>query len=165
MYARKYSDKSIKHKLGSQNEQLKKKKTDKKKAKKLSIKMWASSDKLNPLWLNEHGIACSSCEVEKDLSNATAPRSCFLLKIDVAPFRLVLKQLASDASGTPLPDRVALSKRLGLAREAIFYRELKDSLSDLPLVYYADGDLETGSKVIFMEDLSSWVDSGSLFLV
>jgi hypothetical protein len=76
---------------------------------------------------------------------------------------LVLKQLPSDEAGVPLPERVSLSKRLGLAREAIFYAKFADSVPNVPIIYYAFGDMATGEKIVFMEDLSAWVDSGALF--
>jgi len=77
--------------------------------------------------------------------------------------KLVLKQIPES--------QAALSRQLGLAREALFYEQLAphlwkdDSSSSLPRIYYAYGDLETGEKCIVMEHLASsnWVDSGIFF--
>jgi len=63
------------------------------------------------------------------------------------------------------------SRQLGLAREAIFYNKLASkiqlsstSTSCIPKIYYSYGDMESGSKVVFMEDLSfNYIDSGVLF--
>jgi len=58
-----------------------------------------------------------------------------------------------------------LSKRLGLAREALFYSQLAHHLPKdaLPDIYYARGDYDTGSKFILMQDLKDGIDSGCLF--
>jgi hypothetical protein len=126
--------------------------------------MWASSSSISPEWLKEHcSVDCDSCDVV-NLSNKTAPRSCFLLQPSLNGARLrtmVLKQLASDESGEPLKERVLLSKQLGLAREGIFYSKFGKDLGELvPVVYFSFGDMQTGVKVTLMEDLSSFVDSG-----
>lgn len=105
--------------------------------------MWGSA-----AWLRDRGIECTSCKVEKDLSNATAPRSCFLLEIDVAPFHLVLKQLASDENNVPLKTRVSLSKDLGLAREGLFYETFRNENYDfLPKVFFASGSTKMAYEV------------------
>jgi hypothetical protein len=126
--------------------------------------MWASSHELSPAWLKEHcGIECERCTV-RDISNKTAPRSCFVLTFVPDRAALVLKQLASSEDGTPLPQRIQLSKGLGLAREGLFYKHLAPALGSLvPTVVYAAGDMASGYKAVIMEDLSSFVDSGALF--
>lgn len=73
---------------------------------------------------------------------------------------LVLKQI--------IPEHGAdLSKRLGLAREALFYAKLAPRLYQneniLPRIYYAHGNMDTGEKCLVMESLASWVDSGIFF--
>lgn len=72
---------------------------------------------------------------------------------------------------------------LGLAREGLFYAQWKDLLSKLPestgscgsearerlitsflpRVWYAEGDMETGSKKVLMEDLADCVQAGYFF--
>jgi hypothetical protein len=70
--------------------------------------MWASATTLSPTWLLEHcNISCESCTVV-DLSNKTAPRSCFKLVFVPARDTLVLKQLPSDEDGEPLPHRLTV---------------------------------------------------------
>lgn len=75
---------------------------------------------------------------------------------------LVLKQIPAG--------RAALSRRLGLAREAYFFEHLAPMLSEssssssLPRIDYAYGNFETGEKCLIMESLrSNWVDSGIFF--
>lgn len=79
------------------------------------------------------------------------------------PKTLVLKQVA--------PNGLLQSKQLGLAREAYFYKHVLLTTDDnasattttsspkqhilqpfLPKVYYAHGDMKTGSKFVLMED-------------
>lgn len=85
--------------------------------------MWASSSELSSAWLEQHcGLKCDKCLVT-DLSNKTAPRSCFLLSFSGGAQdekRLVLKQLPSSEDGEPLPARLTLSRDLGLAREGFY---------------------------------------------
>jgi len=78
---------------------------------------------------------------------------------------LVAKQVVPQSGLTS-------SRQLGLAREAIFYNKLASkiqlssstSTSCIPKIYYSYGDMESGSKVVIMEDLSSnYIDSGILF--
>ena len=78
---------------------------------------------------------------------------------------LILKQI--PPSGKPL------AKRLGLAREALFYNELAPRVSSsvtndnnhiTPKTYFSWGNMETGEKMVLMEDLSAdMIDSGVLF--
>ncbi|GKZ00738.1 hypothetical protein MPSEU_001025700 [Mayamaea pseudoterrestris] len=80
---------------------------------------------------------------------------------------LMMKQVSDSG--------LAMSKMLGLSREALFYQGIiaMGSSQDehfalfedtIPTVYYAAGDLETGRKVIIMDDLSSRaVDSAVFF--
>eukprot|EP00977_Amphora_coffeiformis_P029648 scaffold42123_cov221-Amphora_coffeaeformis.AAC.3 len=84
---------------------------------------------------------------------------------ETTPRELVLKQI------TPGP-AAALSRQLGLAREAFFYRDLAPCLHVgsssegpllLPNIYYAHADAGTGEKCIIMESLSDWIDSGIVF--
>jgi hypothetical protein len=126
--------------------------------------MWLSSTELDPSWVSKHcNIACDKCVV-RDISNASAPRSCFVLQFFPGNESLVLKQLPSSEDNQPLPHRVQLSVSLGLAREALFYSHFKESLGDIiPRVVYSHGDMKTGVKHVIMENLSDYVDSGILF--
>ncbi len=84
--------------------------------------VWMSPTRLCPAWLKEAcGIECLECVV-LDLSNKISPRSCLLLQLQPPRANLVLKQLPSDERGTPLPDKQALSARLGYAREGCALR-------------------------------------------
>lgn len=60
------------------------------------------------------------------------------------------------------------SKDNGCPREAIFYNEfapkLRDANANLPVVLFAQGDMETGQKVLIMEDLGyNGIQSGYFF--
>jgi hypothetical protein len=68
----------------------------------------------------------------------------------------------------------ASSKALGLAREGCFYRWVQSSRSSsnssssvydalLPKIYYSKGDMVSGDKVILLEDLGSFVQTGYFF--
>jgi len=77
------------------------------------------------------------------------------------PLSLVIKQVP--------PSGLGQSMRLGLVREGLFFRDLAPSLeqsgvASIPTVFYAYGDMETGEKVVLMEDLSgNFIDCGILF--
>lgn len=149
--------------------------------------VWINEDELSPVWLQDRlqdpSITRASVE---DISNATRkgerPRDGATLKVTItrgdhnearahkdgrgslSPSTLILKQTLQTPNG------IQMSKSLGLAREALFYKHLVPKLASnicIPVVYYAHGDWETGEKVILMEDLSSssptYVDSGILF--
>mmetsp|Transcript_4483 Transcript_4483/g.7330 ORF Transcript_4483/g.7330 Transcript_4483/m.7330 type:complete len:446 (+) Transcript_4483:69-1406(+) len=61
-------------------------------------------------------------------------------------------------------ERLEMSSDLGLAREALLYKELGHSFSvGLPHVVFAEGDMATGSKYLIMEDLSDAVQTGYFF--
>ncbi|KAI9224609.1 kinase-like domain-containing protein [Blastocladiella britannica] len=58
------------------------------------------------------------------------------------------------------PGTLPRSIQLGLAREAIFYRDFATTVSThhqglLPTVYAADGDMASGQKVMMLEDLGA----------
>jgi len=54
-------------------------------------------------------------------------------------------------------------QRAELAREALFYQQIAPQLGgDVPGVLYARGDMETGKKIIVMEDLGAGTVSGKL---
>lgn len=58
----------------------------------------------------------------------------------------------------------AQSKTYRLAREALFYQNMANNLKvKIPKVYYAFGDMETGVKVIIMQDMSSFIQAGYFF--
>lgn len=148
--------------------------------------VWLSDSEIDTSWIKEkmpefqHVIACNA----KDISNATRKGSKTnegaTLLLELMPANneeesttLVAKQV--PATGLPL------SRRLGLAREAMFYNTLApkikstsskdggDSLTEqpdpcIPKIYFSSGDMTDGSKIVIMEDLSEgFVDSGILF--
>lgn len=60
--------------------------------------------------------------------------------------------------------RMEQSHHLGLAREAIFYKQFGEKYKKfLPEVYYTYGDMNCGNKYIILEDLSDGVQSGYFF--
>lgn len=159
-----------------------------------AMPVWVSDSKIDPSWIKEkmpnfHHV--SECVVE-DISNETRKGSkikdgaTLLLKLVSQKDRndvttLVAKQVPQAGLTT--------SRRLGLAREAMFYNTLapkvripsspnsyEDTCSGevanhksicapcIPKIYYSFGDMSDGSKTVIMEDLSGgFVDSGILF--
>ncbi len=142
-----------------------------------------------PRWLDDSHIDCQwlksksckdvdvtmTCSV-KDISNqgrlGSKPRDGATLLLTLqddnsetttaTTEQLVIKQIPKDG--------IALSRQLGLAREALFYKTLAPTLMDksgsgIPQIFYAYGNMETGEKVIVMEALPSpqWLDSGIFF--
>jgi hypothetical protein len=56
------------------------------------------------------------------------------------------------------------SKDLGQPRECLFYQHLASDLNvPTPKVYFAYGNMETGEKIILLEDLSDCIQSGYYF--
>ena len=58
------------------------------------------------------------------------------------------------------------SIKLGLSREALFYKELAPRLNDfggICEVYVSQGNMETGEKLIILEDLKDSIQSGYFF--
>lgn len=85
---------------------------------------------------------------------------------DVAEKGLVMVMKHTKAGGG------ASSLALGLAREGCFYEWVASSISPenkktydtlLPAIYYAKGDMNTGDKVILLEDLGHLVQTGYFF--
>jgi Ecdysteroid kinase-like family len=71
----------------------------------------------------------------------------------------IMKQSSPDTNNT-------LSKQLGLAREALFYKEFAAEIpvNTIPTVFYSHGNMTTGQKVTIMQDLSSFsIDSSACF--
>eukprot|EP00531_Pseudo-nitzschia_arenysensis_P010166 CAMPEP_0116134908 /NCGR_PEP_ID=MMETSP0329-20121206/10907_1 /TAXON_ID=697910 /ORGANISM="Pseudo-nitzschia arenysensis, Strain B593" /LENGTH=429 /DNA_ID=CAMNT_0003629671 /DNA_START=44 /DNA_END=1333 /DNA_ORIENTATION=+ len=153
---------------------------------KADMPVWLSNSEIDTFWIKEKMPEyqdVTACKA-KDISNATRKGSktnegaTLLLELMSADNEgksttLVAKQV--PATGLPL------SRRLGLAREAMFYNTLapkikitssKDSGDSpteqpdpcIPKIHYSSGDMEDGSKIVIMEDLSEgFVDSGILF--
>lgn len=156
--------------------------------------IWITDSAIDPIWIKQkvsHLHHISECLV-KDISNGNRRGS----KIKNGS-TLLLKLVSQDdknettsfvAKQIPT-DGLALSRRLGLAREAMFYNILapkisisssKNSNDDtcsgknsdlhflcepcIPKIYYSYGDMSKGSKFVIMEDLSEgFIDSGILF--
>jgi hypothetical protein len=76
---------------------------------------------------------------------------------DDSDLSVILKSTAE--AGQPF------AKSLGLSRECFFYDMLGPTLSNvrLPEVYFAYGSMETGEKVILLENLSECIQSGYFF--
>jgi hypothetical protein len=156
--------------------------------------VWITDSAIDPTWIKKKVSNLqhmSECLVE-DISNGNRrgskvkDGSTLLLKIvsqndanETTTF--VAKQIA--------PAGLALSRKLGLAREAMFYNILAPKISisssknsddntysgknsdrrflcepGIPKIYYSFGDMSKGSKFVIMEDLSEgFIDSGILF--
>lgn len=158
--------------------------TDKNTTTQQHMPVWISDSEIDPAWIcakipEFKAAGVRHCQVV-DISNATRkgerPRdgATLLLTLtfenDENSKTLVVKQVPSSG--------LAMSKQLGLAREAFFYNDLApqvkvgeaSSLSSsiapcIPKIYYAYGNMEEGSKVVIMEYLSDdgYIDSGILF--
>lgn len=146
--------------------------------------VWLSNSEIDPVWIQENmpnfqGVA--KCEAQ-DISNFTrkgaTPKDGTTLLLKLIPkddTEQILKVVAKQVPPNGLP----LSRRLGLAREALFYNTLAPKVklsktssdesceisdSGMPKIYYSSGDMTDGSKIVIMEDLSKrFVDSGILF--
>jgi len=96
------------------------------------------------------------------LSLTTAPRTVFRVHVG-ASTTLVLKINTPNANAVSMVgDRTELSKRLGWAREAAFFKNFTNL--PVPRCVYADYDMATGTKVIVMEDLGEqYVNCATLF--
>jgi len=121
--------------------------------------------------------------------NGTTLKLTLTMRDTTALLHLVVKQVPKGDSATTTTtatqQSLALSRRLGLAREALFYKTFAHELSSLsspstkgdssssssspphplvPKVYYSYGNFDEGDKVVVMEDLSeSGVDSSVFF--
>lgn len=131
---------------------------------------WLDGNHMDPKWIEQAtGISCNSC-LAVDISNEQR-KSQGEVK-DGATLRLTL-ELSDDkkssitwvAKQASRSQGTTLSKRLGLAREALFYSQLSQDLpTDLiPKIHYSYGNYETGEKFVIMEDLDNAIDSGVLF--
>ena len=142
-----------------------------------NMPVWVDDSHMDPEWLWAKTKIRASQVSAKDISTnqgrvGSVPRKggTLLLSLDANELttttstELVLKQITRTGTAN-------LSRQLGLAREAFFYRDLAPRLhvrscrtpTLLPKIYYAYGDPATGEKCIIMESLSSWIDSGILF--
>ena len=132
--------------------------------------IWLDGSHISPEWMervaNLVGTCSSSCSAV-DISNET--RKSGQHAKDGATLRITIK--GNDAQTKTVvmkqvPDQgLGLSKRLGLAREALFYHNFSHKLSreSTPIIYYSYGDFAKGEKCIIMESVQDAVDSGILF--
>jgi len=132
---------------------------------------WLDGSHISPEWMNKVANLgpCSSCSAV-DISNET--RKADLHAKDGATLRIIIHgKDTTAAQQKPLiikqvPDQgLGLSKRLGLAREALFYHHFSSKLprESTPIIHYSYGDFAKGEKCIIMEDVQDAVDSGILF--
>lgn len=153
---------------------------------KVDMPVWLSDSEIDPSWIKEKMPSfqdVTKCEV-KDISNDRRRGSkikdgaTLLLELTSSDDTKESKTLVAKQVS---PSELQLSRTLGLAREAIFYEKLapkikipsskdrSDSSSEqtdpcIPKIYYSSGDMNDGSKIVVMEDLSDgFVDSGILF--
>jgi hypothetical protein len=145
-----------------------------------SMPVWLSDDEIDPAWIRQkipelkdvtkcfvQDISNEGRKAEKARDGATLKLNLTFRDDTVSPARtLVVKQV--PPSGLPL------SKQLGLAREALFFNVFASKVKFqrigdvgaecIPKVYYSWGDMDCGSKIVVMEDLSEeYLDSGMLF--
>jgi len=144
--------------------------------------MWINDSQIDPAWIKEnlpdfHDIC--DCKV-RDISNDTRKGDkvrngatlllCLTSRDDGKPGS-TQKKITLVAKQVP-PSGLALSKRLGLAREAMFYNHLAPKIqlpsssrsSSIPKIHLSSGSMQDGSKFVIMEDLSrNFIDSGILF--
>ena len=147
---------------------------------------WLDESHVDPVWIQEHIgiIACKSC-VAQDISNqmrkGTRVRDGATLRLSVElnngkSTTFIVKQVAT-------PEGRQLSQNLGLSREALFYKYMapqitateadvdddevqkqkEEDTAILPKIYYSRGIFDKGSKLIVMEVLHNFVDSGIFF--
>lgn len=145
-----------------------------------AMPLWINDSRIDPSWIKEKMPMfqdVSECVVQ-DISNET--RKGAKVK-DGATLLLQLESPDDDKATTLVAKQVpatglALSCKLGLAREAMFYNTLAPKIRIpsyngddtrapcIPKIYYSYGDMSDGSKIVVMEDLSGgFVDSGILF--
>lgn len=140
-----------------------------------------------PVWVDDSRLSCEwlwskldckhqqpqqqTCSVE-DISNegrlGTTCREGVTLLVTLMEqdnrLQIVMKQISLENNSV-----ITISRQLGLAREALFYKllaphKIASESSSLPRIYYAHGDMKTGEKCILMEALlRDWLDSGILF--
>lgn len=133
----------------------------------------SGEEKYYPVWLSDNEIDVGWMDGNVVLGNSALGR---LVSRDGATLKLALefdngtenKRLV--AKQVPEGGSKELSKRLGLAREALFYDNFafefrcRDGMHDiLPKVYYSYGDYETGEKFVLMEDLSDRAVDSAIF--
>jgi len=132
--------------------------------------IWVDDSHISPEWMQQKtGIkGIMDCKV-LDISNQNKRSECvrdgttLRLHLEVrnaatiSKRTLILKQ--ATEKGSPH------SKRLGLARESLFYDTLANNLPthSTPTIFYSYGDFESGKKCIIMEDIQNSIDSGILF--
>ena len=144
--------------------------------------MWSGDAALSLSWLHEAtNLQCSAVQAD-DVSNAmrkgSRVRDGATIRLTLTrpvgqeksekdddclqPETLIIKQAVTEQSK-------ALSKQLGLSREALFFKHLAPKIAldinpyILPKVYYSMGSFDgDGSKVIVMEDIDG-IDSGIMF--
>ena len=131
--------------------------------------IWLDGSRISPEWMEKVANlgTCSSSCTALDISNETRKagehaRDGATLRItikgnDAQTKTVVIKQVPVQGLG--------LSRRLGLAREALFYRNFSQKLSreSTPIIYYSYGDFAKGEKSVIMESVQDAVDSGILF--
>ena len=149
---------------------------------------WISNTEIDPQWIEQvttlRGVV--RCSVD-DISNQGRRReeirngSTLRLHITYEQEETSTHEDGQDQADVPNEERPKTlvikqvppagrtqSQMLGLAREALFYQKLAPQiglLHSIPKIYYSIGDMESGSKLVLMEDLSnaSYLDSGILF--
>ena len=146
--------------------------------------VWLSDSNIDPAWIHEklpnfQGFArCEAQDISNDTRKGATPKDGATLLLKLIPKDDTDRITTVVAKQVP-PNGLALSRMLGLAREALFYNTLAPKVklskkssdqscdkadSCIPKIYYSSGGMIDGSKFVIMEDLSTrFVDSGILF--
>ncbi|VEU44170.1 unnamed protein product [Pseudo-nitzschia multistriata] len=146
-----------------------------------AMPIWITDSRIDPSWIEENMpgdfpsvSGCTAEDISNDGRRGNNPRngSTLLLRVtrrdDGIETNTATKIKTLVAKQIP-PSGLALSQRLGLAREAMFYNQLAPRIKFpvrccTPKIYCSSGSMDDGSKIIVMEDLSGgFVDSGILF--
>jgi len=113
-------------------------------------------------WLSSHFKKTVNEVAIVDMSGSGGQSGAIMKKLilsfaDGTELSVILK--STGEAGQPF------AKSLGLSRECFFYDMLGPTLSNvrLPVVYFAYGDMETGEKVVLLENLSDCIQSGYFF--
>jgi 5-methylthioribose kinase len=132
------------------------------------LPVWIRDTEIDPKWIqtkaellaNSPVAKCTVLDISNDTRKGDEVRNGATLKLSVSfvdddssSLSLVIKQVLNSG--------LALSQQLGLAREALFSQHLAPQLENekgsiiIPKIYYAESNMETGAKIVIMQDLSN----------
>eukprot|EP00929_Paragymnodinium_shiwhaense_P034259 TRINITY_DN18667_c0_g1_i3.p2 TRINITY_DN18667_c0_g1~~TRINITY_DN18667_c0_g1_i3.p2 ORF type:complete len:233 (+),score=39.91 TRINITY_DN18667_c0_g1_i3:319-1017(+) len=126
----------------------------------MAVPIHAESGCVDADWLSKQmGRAVKSgkmCKLDKQGGMSGDMQAIEVTFEDGQVLKLAMKSLGSSMLDTSI--------KLGLPREAFFYNDLSNRISDIvPTAYYAHGDMATGEKVLLMGCLEEVVPAGVFF--